>query len=135
MKYEDIQTMTTIAKKYDLAYSNTIYCEDSYPHRFTTMVEIENSWHWDKDGSFWSTSIPVLMYITIDENHEFKERLSPKRFTIRFSECPLDFKPLDLNNIDIIQSSCYSVKMEVKEKVKKFIEEYNKYIKEVKNNV
>ena len=129
----DVKTMTAMAKKYDLTYSNTIYCEDSYPHRFTTIVEVDTSWHWEKDGRFWAETIPVLMNITIDENHEFKERLSPKRYDIRFSDCPLDFKPINLNNIDIIQSSCCSVRREVKEKVKKFIEEYNNYIKGVNN--
>lgn len=125
----DVKAIADIAKKYDLTYSNTIYCEDSYPHRFTTIVEVDTSWHWEKDGRFWSETIPVLMNITIDENHEFKERLSPKRYDIRFSECPLDFKPINLNNIDIVQSSCCSVRRDVKEKVKKFIEEYNNYIK------
>lgn len=125
----DVKAIADIAKKYDLTYSNTIYCEDSYPHRFTTIVEVDTSWHWEKDGRFWSETIPVLMNITIDENHEFKERLSPKRYDIRFSDSPLDFKPINLNNIDIVQSSCCSVRRDVKEKVKKFIEEYNNYIK------
>ena len=133
MIYVDVKVITDIAKKYDLTYSNTIYCEDSYPHRFTTIVEVDTSWHWEKDGRFWSEIIPMLMNITIDENHEFKERLSPKRYNIRFSDSPLDFKPINLNNIDIVHSSCCSVGREVKDKVKKFIEEYNNYIKGVNN--
>ena len=116
-------SLNEFAKKFKLEYHGVESSKSSCLgyHCFTTSCEVDIDYVYD-GKTFVSKQKTATMIIWIDKNKEFKDRLSPKRVYIEFSN---ENVPVNLNHLDILRYSVEETKSKVRKKVKTFIEAWN----------
>jgi len=130
MTTEDYAELNTFAEKYGLDYHGKELNKSRYSgyYCFSTYCDIDVDYVYDE--GFKAITRPVIMFIWIDQNKEFNDRLSPKRVYMEFSTHPADRVQVNLNWLETITVSAESVRRDVRKKVKTFIEAWNTMRKE-----
>lgn len=133
MTTEDYAELNRFAEKYGLDYHGKELNKSRYSgyYCFSTFCDVDVDYVYDK--GFKPIQRSVVMFIWIDQNKEFPDRLSPKRVYMEFSTHPADRVQVNLNWLETITYSTESVKSEVRKKVKTFIESWNTIRKEKQN--
>lgn len=130
MNAEDYAELNTFAEKYGLDYHGKELTKSRYSgyYCFSTYCDIDVDYVYDE--GFKAITRPVIMFIWIDQNKEFNDRLSPKRVYMEFSTHQADRVQVNLNWLETITVSAESVRRDVRKKVKTFIEAWNTMRKE-----
>lgn len=130
MNPEDFAELNRFAEKFGLDYHGKELNKSRYSgyYCFSTYCDIDVDYVYDE--GFKSIQRPVIMFIWIDQNKEFNDRLSPKRVYMEFSTHQADRVQVNLNWLETITVSAESVRRDVRKKVKTFIEAWNTMRKE-----
>ncbi len=126
MTVENYTDLGDFAKKYKLEFHGIESSKNMYLgyYRFSTYCTVDVDYSYD-GKSFVPDQKDVLMFIWIDQNKEFNDRLSPKRVYMEFSTHPADRVRVNLNWIDTLRYSVEDAKSTVRKKVRAFIESWN----------